>query len=131
MARFGHLVLRTNRLAAMRDWYATVLDCRVVASSPQMVFLTYDDEHHRIALVDDGPLERTPRSSPLAHVAFAVDSVDALGATRARLEAIGILPQRATDHRITLSLYYDDPDGNSLELFADTPYSKKSAQKPP
>jgi len=38
----------------------------------------------------------------------------------ARLDALAITPVRVVNHGFTASLYYVDPDGNWLELFADT-----------
>ena len=84
--KLAHLVFQTNRLPAMRDWYCTVLDGRVIYENPHLSFVTYDDEHHRVAFVDFGPLRpRTtdaelgpkPTEQPgLHHVAYRVDSVD-------------------------------------------------------
>ncbi|MGH7868443.1 MAG: VOC family protein, partial [Candidatus Dormibacteraceae bacterium] len=37
-----------------------------------------------------------------------------------RLKGFGIEPVLATDHGMTIAFYYQDPDGNSVELFVDT-----------
>jgi catechol-2,3-dioxygenase len=50
--KLAHVVLFTRRIPQMRDWYATVLDARIVTENPAMAFLTYDDEHHRVALMN-------------------------------------------------------------------------------
>jgi len=59
--KLAHLVFQTNRIGAMRDWYCTVLDGHVVYENPQLSFVTYDDEHHRVAFADFGPL--SPRAT--------------------------------------------------------------------
>jgi catechol-2,3-dioxygenase len=54
------------------------------------------------------------------HIAFKVDSVDTLLATKSRLEAAGIPVVGPTDHTIFQSIYFFDPNGHRLELAADT-----------
>ena len=48
--KLAHIVRRTSRFEAMLDWYQTVLGAEVVHSDGMLAFLTYDDEHHRIAI---------------------------------------------------------------------------------
>jgi catechol-2,3-dioxygenase len=100
-------------MVAMQQWYVAVLECRVVAEAPTMVFLTYDAEHHRIALVEG------QSGTSFAHLAFSHESLEELVARYTQLAEQGIVPDRATDHGITRSLYYRDPDSNWIELFAD------------
>lgn len=54
------------------------------------------------------------------HIAFRVDSVDALEQIKARLEAHGIEVVGVTDHHIFKSIYFFDPNGHRLELTVDT-----------
>jgi catechol 2,3-dioxygenase-like lactoylglutathione lyase family enzyme len=54
------------------------------------------------------------------HIAFKVDSLDTLHATKARLEAAGIPVVGVTNHAIFQSIYFFDPNGHRLELAADT-----------
>jgi catechol 2,3-dioxygenase-like lactoylglutathione lyase family enzyme len=54
------------------------------------------------------------------HIAFKVDSVAELQATKLRLEAAGISVVGPTDHTIFKSIYFFDPNGHRLELAADT-----------
>ncbi|MBX3634239.1 MAG: VOC family protein [Rubrivivax sp.] len=54
------------------------------------------------------------------HIAFKVDGVDTLLATKARLEAAGIAVVGPTDHTIFQSIYFFDPNGHRVELAADT-----------
>ena len=51
--------------------------------------------------------------------AFEYDDIDAWLATYERLKAHGIVPHMVVDHGMTLSMYYLDPDGNSVELQVD------------
>ena len=53
------------------------------------------------------------------HTAFEYGTLDELLGTYVRLEAAGVLPHSVLDHGMTLSFYYLDPDGNSVELQVD------------
>ncbi|GLQ06349.1 VOC family protein [Sneathiella chinensis] len=54
------------------------------------------------------------------HIAFEIDSLDDLLATKARLEADGIDVVGPTDHTIFKSIYFFDPSGHRLELAVNT-----------
>lgn len=58
--KFAHVVLQTSQKAQMRDWYCTVLDAHVVFENELLCFLTFDEEHHRIALLSP-PVKLDPR----------------------------------------------------------------------
>lgn len=62
--------------------------------------------------------ENTP--TWVQHLALEVDSVEALLATKSRLEAAGIEVIGPTDHAIFQSIYFFDPNGHRLELAANT-----------
>ena len=52
----------------------------------------------------------------MQHVAFAYDSLDDLLGSYVRLKNLGIEPLFAADHGLSVSVYFADPDGNSVEL---------------
>jgi hypothetical protein len=82
-----------------------------------IAFLTYDDEHHRLALAQTPVAENPPRGAPgLDHVAYTLDSLGDLLATYRRLKAKGILPVWPINHGLTTSLYYEDPNGCRVEF---------------
>ena len=54
------------------------------------------------------------------HIAFKVDSLATLEATRTRLQAAGIEVLGPTEHTIFKSIYFFDPNGHRLELAVDT-----------
>jgi len=119
-ARFAHFVLRVHDLQRSIDWYATMLGMEVVHRNDAVAFMTYDEEHHRIALVKT-PVESEapPGAAGLDHVAYTFESLgDLLGSYR-RLKEEGILPVWSINHGPTTSLYYADPDGCRVELQVD------------
>lgn len=54
------------------------------------------------------------------HIAFKVDSLEALLAAKAKLQAAGIEVIGPTEHTIFKSIYFFDPNGHRLELAVDT-----------
>jgi catechol 2,3-dioxygenase-like lactoylglutathione lyase family enzyme len=116
-SKLSHIVLKTSRLVEMREWYMSVLGARVLYGNDRIAFLTFDKEHHRLALVQMDGLEKPAQfSTGLDHVAFTYDDLGTLLSTYKRLKAIGIAPRWPVNHGMTTSLYYQDPDGNRVEL---------------
>ncbi len=91
--------------------------------------MTYDDEHHRIAIAAfPGVIERASHSAGLDHLAYTYGSLGDLVATYERLKEAGITPVVTINHGITTSMYYRDPDGNKVELQIDN-YDDAQAMK--
>jgi catechol 2,3-dioxygenase-like lactoylglutathione lyase family enzyme len=119
-AKFAHFVLRTGQMDKMAEWYKTVLSARTVFQNDMLTFLSYDDEHHRLALINiPGSGVRDPDSTGTDHVAYSYNDLGELLATYRRLKAAGILPHWPINHGVTTSMYYRDPDNNRVELQID------------
>jgi catechol 2,3-dioxygenase-like lactoylglutathione lyase family enzyme len=119
-AKLAHVVRRTTRLEEMIAWYETVLAARVVHRDDMLAFLTYDDEHHRIAIARIPGLEDgSQMAAGTDHIAFTYEDLGDLLNTWARLSAEGIEPYWCLNHGPTTSMYYKDPDGNKVELQID------------
>ena len=118
--KLSHIVLQTNDIPAVRDWYLAVLGGEVVHQDPHLCFLAYDDEHHRIALLNFGPLgRRSEADTGLHHFAFTFSTLGELLGNYERLKGRDIKPHWCINHGPTTSLYYKDPDGNGVELQVD------------
>jgi catechol-2,3-dioxygenase len=119
--RLAHIVFRTNNLQGMIDWYCAVLDAHVVFANSKIAFLTYDEEHHRIALIATQPfaLKSDLPSVGFYHAAFTYNELRTLLDNHDRLLAQGVRPWRTMNHGPTMSFYYKDPDGNDIELQVD------------
>ena len=116
-AKFAHFVLRTGQFEKMIEWYQTVLAARIVFCDERLCFLSYDDEHHRLALINiPGLPVRDPDAVGTDHVAYSYNNLGELLSTYRRLKAAGILPHWPINHGVTTSMYYRDPDSNRIEL---------------
>ncbi|CAN8101489.1 unnamed protein product [Discula destructiva] len=118
--RLAHVVLRSPNFKRSVAFYKAFLGGHANYENETVSFITYDTEHHRIALLNApscGPRNR--QSAGLEHMAFGYDTLgDLLLAYRQR-KSIGIEPIWCKNHGPTLSLYYQDPDGNQLETLVD------------
>jgi catechol 2,3-dioxygenase-like lactoylglutathione lyase family enzyme len=119
--KFAHVVFQTSRRDEMRDWYCALLDGRVVFENAALTFVTFDEEHHRIAfLAPPVPLEpKSPTAAGMHHVAYTFGSLDELLDRYTSLKRRGIEPHVPVQHGGTTSLYYRDPDGNFVEMQID------------
>ncbi|MES1976809.1 MAG: VOC family protein [Pseudomonadota bacterium] len=118
--RLAHVVLRTSQLDALVDWYRTVLGATIAFANSELAFMTYDEEHHRIAVLKVPGLQpQTQATVGMHHVAFTYASLGDLVATWERLGRVGIEPAMCVNHGPTTSMYYADPDGNLIELQVD------------
>jgi catechol 2,3-dioxygenase-like lactoylglutathione lyase family enzyme len=118
--KFAHFVLRTGQVDKLAEWYKTVLAARIVFRDERLCFLSYDDEHHRLALIQIPGLQpRDPDGTGTDHVAYSYRDLGELLANYRRLKAAGILPHWPINHGVTTSLYYRDPDNNRVELQID------------
>jgi len=117
----SHVVLRTADLAAAVNWYSNLLGARVVNKGPGTAVLTFDAEHHRIALMQVPPAEvAASRLAPgLEHIAFKIAGLGELLSRAEALAESGIIPSVCLNHIGTTSIYYHDPDNVMVELFVD------------
>lgn len=119
-AYMAHLVYRCKRRAETVDWYMTLFDARLVFQDDVLTFITYDDEHHRLAFFNTPEIApKTAETAGVHHIAYSYKCVGDLLATYARLQPLGITPFWCINHGPTTSLYYRDPEGNDIELQAD------------
>jgi len=129
--RFAHAVLKTYNVDALAKWYCDLLDAHIVFGKPgALSFITYDDEHHRMgfAALQGQTLAGDPRAPGLAHLAFTFADVFDLLKQYEKLRDNGVRPVFNVNHGPTLSFYYMDPDGNSVELQVDRFATAEAAQ---
>lgn len=131
--RFVHVVYRTRRFEQMAQWYEAVFDAKIQYENPVVAFLTYDEEHHRIALINlaivkpDATEADRRGSVGVDHVAYTYRSIEDLFENYAQLKDMGIFPYWCVHHGVTMSMYYADPDGNQMEFQVDAFSSSEAA----
>lgn len=123
-SKLAHIFLRTDNFQQMIDYYLAFLGAHVVYQNENIAFLTYDDEHHRIALLKVPANTTTSSPSPpasrgLEHIAFTFDSLSELLLAYRQRKQLGMLPVWPVNHGPTTSIYYQDPDGNRIETQID------------
>jgi len=119
-----HIVLRTtpDNFDRMIDYYLIVLGGTVSHESHRLCFMTYDHEHHRIAVIKDPnacPRPETGMQAGLHHTAFGFPTLQDLATSYEEKKAAGIVPDWCVNHGISTSMYYQDPDGNGIEFQVD------------
>jgi catechol-2,3-dioxygenase len=118
--RMAHFVIRTNRFEETVKWYETVLCAKIPFRNEGLAFLAFDEEHHRLAIVNNPNLkDSSDEIAAIDHVAFTYASLGDLLLTYERLKTSGIMPRYTFNHGMTTSFYYVDPNGNKIELQVD------------
>jgi catechol 2,3-dioxygenase-like lactoylglutathione lyase family enzyme len=126
----AHVVLQTANLDRMIDFYTTFLGGTVTHKNEMLAFITYDEEHHRIALI--GLPNTSPKvrgSCGLDHISFTFPDLTSLLLAYRQRKARGIDPVWSVNHGPTTSMYYKDPDGNKLETQVDNFDTNDAAAK--
>ena len=114
-----HVGLHASNPAASAEFYREVLGMEIIGgSSPDhpfgaTAFLSSrpDEESHEIALF---------ANPAFAHVAFKVSSLAELRSVHARVLDRNIPIKFAADHGVSFAFYFDDPDGNMVEVYWPT-----------
>ena len=120
--KVGHVVLGVRDPEVSIKFYSEVLGMEVVNyfDNMKMAFFSFGTQHHDIAVVkvpDDEPVG----SSGLSHTALQINGgAEELAELHQRLLDHDIKVEFTTDHNITKSVYFFDPDGNRLEIFSES-----------
>ena len=119
----SHFELYVENVASMESFYTDYLGFVVTdrgEGKDAMVFLNRNpNEHHQLVLnprQSDKEIE-----SPIDHISFRVDSIAGLRVFHQTLQTSSTILQTVS-HGTTWSIYFRDPEGNRLEIFADTPW---------
>jgi catechol 2,3-dioxygenase len=120
--KIGHAHLKVRDLQRSVDFYTRFLGLYVTEQVDNAyVFLTGGAFHHEIALQNVGSNAPHPpaHGTGLYHVAFEVPDKRSFAAAYRTLIAAGV-SLATVDHYISWAMYFDDPDGNGLEIYWDT-----------
>lgn len=119
--KIGHVHLKVQNLEHSIEFYTKILGLAIEQQVGRYVFLTYGNEHHDIALNEVGEEGKFPKEKDvgLYHFAIEVSSINELKVFYSRLQTANIQFE-PIDHGISKALYFEDPDGNGIEVYIDT-----------
>ena len=117
-----HVTIKTSCLDEMIAWYKVVVGVTVTFQDANNAWTTNDAANHRIAFLSVPGLSQDANKTAhngMHHSAFEYASHADLFTSYRRMKAEGITPAFSLDHGLTISLYYEDPEGNFVELQSD------------
>ena len=125
--QWSHAVIYVSNLEAMLEFYCQTLGFQVtdrgpiVDKGPELVFISQvANEHHQLALL---PVRKDDQSSnTVNHFAFRVQEFADVTNLNQALQKIDGIKINPLSHGNTLSIYFNDPEGNGIEVFWDTPW---------
>ena len=120
--KIGHAHLKVRDLDRATAFYTQFFSLELIERvGDQYVFLSGGDFHHEIALQNVGAYAPIPprEGTGLYHVAFEVPNKIAFAQAYKALTGAGVRVA-TVDHCISWAMYFDDPDGNGLEIYWDT-----------
>jgi catechol 2,3-dioxygenase len=120
--KIGHAHLKVRDVERSIAFYASYLKLHVTERvGDHYTFMTSGPLHHEIALQRVGPNAAAPdpHGVGLYHVAFEVPGKREFAEAYKTLIDGGV-SVATVDHFISWAMYFDDPDGNGLEIYWDT-----------
>ncbi len=127
-AMFSHVGIHVHDLDKMIEFYTQLLGLELtdrgtlnIPGQPKIAFLSSDpNEHHQVALAE-GRVDADNTAVILNQVSFCVDGLPELRAMQSAAEALGVKPFLPINHGNAWAVYFKDPEGNTIEIFARSP----------
>jgi catechol 2,3-dioxygenase len=124
--RLSHCGIYVRDVGKQVDFYTRVLGLIVSdrgvsrRMGNELAFLTAATDHHHQVVFISG---RAPQGATTVNqLSFKVGGLDELKAMFDRVRAAGVSDVRPVNHGNALSFYFDDPEGNGIEVYMDTPW---------
>jgi catechol 2,3-dioxygenase len=77
------------------------------------------DQHHQLVLAQNRPANAV---STVMQISFKIHTLDELREARTRALAGGATEMRGLNHGNAISIYFMDPERNTVEVYLDTPW---------
>ncbi len=123
----GELGLRTGDVPTLREFYLHTVGLDIFEEGEGYVFFRVAEAvsgHPQLLVLFDRDLEVVPATSTLDHFAFIIDLSD-FESEQHRLEELGVpLKTKVFPHFGWRSLFFSDPDGNTVEFVAYDPKAR-------
>ncbi|ASG22325.1 MULTISPECIES: VOC family protein [Nitrospirillum] len=122
--RIGHVVLYVRDPEKSARWYGEILGMKIsarVAEGPYAggIFLSFGYYDHDIALFPGGT--DAPKGKEFEHIGLEIDVGGDIGKLKdiyATFLEKGVVIHEVLDHGVSNGIYFYDPDGHQLEVFA-------------
>ncbi|MTV37011.1 VOC family protein [Duganella radicis] len=123
----SHFGIFVTDLERMVDFYTRLFGLTITDRGQgrnfksELVFMSASvDQHHQLVLASGRPPEAS--FSTVMQVSFIVPAIQNLREIRALALELGATQMRGLNHGNSLSIYFADPEGNTVEVYTDTPY---------
>ena len=118
--KVGHVVLNVKDVQTSVKFYTEALGMEVMRlREDSAAFLSFGTQHHDIALFK-ASADAEMGKLGLNHIAFQIEGGETeLRQLYGRILQHGAKVDYTTDHGMTHSVYFFDPDGNRLEIFSE------------
>lgn len=121
--RVGHVHLKVTDLERAIAFYTEVMGFEVQQRfGDRAAFLAVGGYHHQIGLNtwhSEGKDPAPKNTAGLYHVAFLYPTRKALAQALQSVLAAGVDLYGSADHGVSQAIYFDDPDGNGIEIYWD------------
>ncbi|MBC3193758.1 VOC family protein [Pseudonocardia sp. C8] len=120
--RIAHVVIKVRNLENSLDFYTRVLGLKVMGRiEPNVAFLSTGRDHHELGIAEIG--DQAPGNSfyrvGVEHFAFRLRDENDLREAYQTLLDENVEIAYTVNHGVAKSVYFLDPDGNELEVYAD------------
>lgn len=119
--RVARVGLRTRDAETLSDWYQKTLGLREIARTGTTIQLGVEEQTLLELTERTGLSLAGPQQAGLFHTAFLLPSRRDLANWIAKAIAERIPVDGTADHRVSEAIYLTDPEGNGIEIYADTP----------
>ncbi len=122
-----HAGIYVDDIKKMRDFYVGVMGLIETDAghgftfNNDFVFMSANPTIHHQLILATGRKERA-KASTVNQLSFKVGSLAELREMNRRVVAYGIAAIRPVSHGNAWSIYFDDPEGNTVEIYLDTPF---------
>ncbi|WP_395703049.1 VOC family protein [Aquabacterium sp.] len=124
--QLSHFGIFVRDIDAMTRFYTQVFELQLTDQGEgtnfkyRLHFLSGSPAQHHQLVLAAGRQADAP--STVMQMSFKVATIDDLRRTRARALAGGATRMRNMNHGNALSIYFEDPEGNTIEVYLDTPW---------
>jgi len=123
----SHVGIYVRDVTTMVAFYTTLFQLRITDRGfgrrfrNELVFLSaHPEHHHQLVLASGRPADGSP--STVMQLSFKVSTIEALRTFQSDAPKLGATGLFTLNHGTALSLYFSDPEGNTVEVYFDTPY---------